>query len=240
MYVDTDSGTLYVKNGNFSGTITATSGKIGAWQIDSQGLKADYNSGAYINIEGSSNFFRLSSTANYLLSMRNDNGGCIDISCYASNSTPAIRVLHNGTGTNTAIETYGNNRFFSRYNEGTVINRLSFGSVTTTSTTVTMDTCYTLPGTSESGYPANFIICQNLSSEQTVKLPSSPTVGQFLIIVQATGKRITINGNGHYFKHGTHTHSSQTFYSDTDGQWNFFLFDGTYWQCVYLTSNDPW
>ena len=72
----------------------------------------------------------------------------------------------------------------------------------------------------------------------TITMPYNPQKGAIVIIIQQTSKKVYFNGNGHDFYSGGNTR--RTGFSDSNGQWNLFLFDGVYWQCTYVLGRTLW
>ena len=232
----TVDGALTIATTNFQldadGTITSKAGKIGGWTIEANALKATYDSKAKILVENGDSFLRLGGlSSNTFLSIRNDSGTCISMECYSGNN-PAISILSN-VGTSTAIKSFGNNIFTSRVGEGTIINRLCFG-IAETSTDYNFDKGYDIGDSNESAYPANVVICENKSSEIKVTMPNQPKKGTLCIAIQRSDTKIHFLGNGHSFQHGSERAAAADVNSNSNGQWNVFLFTGTEWQCAYF------
>lgn len=64
-------------------------------------------------------------------------------------------------------------------------------------------------------------------------MPSNPPNGLEIKVIQ-TGSKITFHANGHRFRNGLSY--SDTFTSNTRGQWNFFYFDGFNWHWNYMNN----
>lgn len=79
--------------------------------------------------------------------------------------------------------------------------------------------------------------CFYLCSGGTFNMPSDPPDGMLIVVIQKTGSRINFNGNGHRFQSGTN--SSGSCNSNAAGQWNFFYYDGNFWNTVYMNGR-PW
>ena len=92
--------------------------------------------------------------------------------------------------------------------------------------------------TSGNKFPGNVVITTNYNYEQTVKFPANPVLGVQLIVIQGTNKKVHFDGNGHRFQQGSDVNSSAN--SAQNGQWNLFIFDGQYWQCIYITGHLLW
>lgn len=81
------------------------------------------------------------------------------------------------------------------------------------------------------------IICTNTSAI-TIQLPSSPVLGDELIIIQE-GAKIDFISPSIKFKYSNRDIGT-TANSDSTGQLNYFLFDGTYWHARYIKVGRPW
>lgn len=235
------TNTTTIKGGNITtNSISATGGSIGAWTIKDGGLSAAYGSDAKISLYSSSSFFELDSNMNsgggYLLRMRNDNGGVIDLQCYADNKT-ALSILSNGANT-LAISALGNSNILSRIGEGTVINRLAYACARVSDTNVYFDRIFLTRETGDYKIPGNMIVTTNQTTDQTIWLPKRPVLGVSLLVIQGTNRQVNFNGNGHSFQQGSDVNSSAN--SNQNGQWNLFIFDGQYWQCIYITGHLLW
>lgn len=235
------TNTTTIKGGNITtNSISATGGSIGAWTIKDGGLSAAYGSDAKISLYSSSSFFELDSNMNsgggYLLRMRNDNGGVIDLQCYADNKT-ALSILSNGANT-VAISALGNSNILSRIGEGTVINRLAYACARVSDTNVYFDQIFVTRETGNYKIPGNMIVTTNQTTDQTIWLPKRPVLGVSLLVIQGTNRQVNFNGNRHSFQQGSDVNSSAN--SNRNGQWNLFIFDGQYWQCIYITGHLLW
>ena len=220
--------------------IAAAGGSIGAWKIQDGGLSAEYGSDAKIHLYSSSSFFELDSNmltgGGYLLRMRNDNGGVMHLQCYADNTT-ALSVISGGANT-LAISSVGNNNILSLTGEGTVINRLAYACVRVSDTNVYFDQIFMTRQTGDNKIPGNMIVTTNETTDQTVWMPKRPVLGLHLLVIQGTNRWVNFNGYGHEFIRGRE-HSS-TANSKAEGQWNYFIWDGSYWRCIFLNSGKMW
>lgn len=221
--------------------IAASGGSIGEWTIKDGGLTAAYGSKACIDMRDSKSSFRLDSdkTTNggSLLSIYNYSGRVMSIVSEDSDES-ALYIRSNGNARNLAISTFGNNSFLSRVREGTVINRLAYACVRTGDVNVDFEDLFVTKETGKYKYPGNVVITTNYNYEQTVKFPANPVLGVQLIVIQGTNKKVHFDGNGHSFQQGTDVSSSAN--SNQNGQWNLFIFDGQYWQCIYITGHLLW
>lgn len=221
--------------------IAATGGSIGEWTIKGGGLSAEYGSKACIDMRDSKSSFRLDSdkTTNggSLLSIYNYSGRVMSIVSEDSDES-ALYIRSNGNGRNLAISTFGNNSFLARADEATTINRFAYACVRTGDVNVDFDDLFVSKETSGNKFPGNVVITTNYNYEQTVKFPANPVLGVQLIVIQGTNQKVHFDGNGHSFQQGTDVSSSAN--SNQNGQWNLFIFDGQYWQCIYITGHLLW
>jgi len=221
--------------------IVATGGSIGEWTIKDGGLTTAYGSKACIEMRGPKSSFRLDSdnTTNggSLLDIYNSSGRVISIVSEDSDEA-ALYIRNNASNRNLAISTFGNNSFLARVGEATTINRFAYACVRTGAVNVDFDDLFVSKETSGNKFPGNVIITTNYSYEQTVKFPSNPALGVQLIVIQGTNQKVHFDGNGHRFQQGSDVNSSAN--SAQNGQWNLFIFDGQYWQCIYITGHLLW
>ena len=221
--------------------IDAKGGNIGAWTIKDGGLTTVYGSKACIEMRDSKSSFRLDSdnTTNggSLLDIYNSSGRVISIVSEDSDEA-ALYIRSNASNRNLAISTFGNNSFLARVGEATTINRFAYACVRTGDVNVDFDDLFVSKETSGNKFPGNMIVTTNETTDQTVKLPANPALGVHLLVIQGTNRWVYFNGNGHEFIRGRE-HSS-TANSKTEGQWNYFIWDGSYWRCIFLNSGKMW
>lgn len=221
--------------------IVASGGSIGAWTIKDGGLTTVYGSKACIEMRDSKSSFRLDSdnTTNggSLLDIYNSSGRVISIVSEDSDEA-ALYIRSNASNRNLAISTFGNNSFLARVDEATTINRFAYACVRTGDVNVDFDDIFVSKETSGNKFPGNMIVTTNETTDQTVKLPANPALGVRLLVIQGTNRWVYFNGNGHEFIRGRE-HSS-TANSKTEGQWNYFIWDGSYWRCIFLNSGKMW
>ena len=221
--------------------IVASGGSIGAWTIKDGGLTTKYGSKACIEMRDSKSSFRLDSdnTTNggSLLDIYNSSGRVISIVSEDSDEA-ALYIRSNASNRNLAISTFGNNSFLARVGEATTINRFAYACVRTGDVNVDFDDLFVSKETSGNKFPGNVVITTNYNYEQTVKFPANPVLGVQLIVIQGTNKKVHFDGNGHSFQQGTDVSSSAN--SNQNGQWNLFIFDGQYWQCIYIAGHLLW
>lgn len=74
----------------------------------------------------------------------------------------------------------------------------------------------------------------------TITLPDDPQPGTRITVLQNTLSKVIFNGNGYRFKQGTSISPGYEANSDKNGQWNYFIFDGTFWECSYVQSGNMW
>ena len=75
-------------------------------------------------------------------------------------------------------------------------------------------------------------------SGRTLTMPDNPQKGTIVIIIQQTSGTVNFNGNGYSFCSGGSTRSSA--FSNVNGQWSLFVFDGDYWQGACLNGGTLW
>lgn len=95
----------------------------------------------------------------------------------------------------------------------------------------TPSTAYTL--TSEG------VVFVKRSAVTYIKMPSNPQAGSEIKIIQGGTGIIYFMPNGKSFCHGSETTTGNA-KSGTNGQINFFYFDGTYWNCNYTNKDRMW
>ena len=234
--------TTTIRGGSIeTNNIVASGGSIGAWKIKDGGLTTVYGSKACIEMRDSKSSFRLDSdnTTNggSLLDIYNSSGRVISIVSEDSDEA-ALYIRSNASNRNLAISTFGNNSFLARVGEATTINRFAYACVRTGDVNVDFDDLFVSKETSGNKFPGNMIVTTNETTDQTVKLPANPALGVHLLVIQGTNRWVYFNGNGHEFIRGRE-HSS-TANSKTEGQWNYFIWDGSYWRCIYLNSGKMW
>lgn len=188
----TVSGTLDCNNATFDSgnfvNMTASSGTIGGWTIQSNSLYCANAATAKIILEPNGNrFLRINDTSTQLMSIRAD--GVTGIGIYTQDQTGVGISICAQTG-GTAIVTKGDNTFISRGNEGTMINRLCYGRVTTGSggTMGNGSLAYNYGGVS---YIPNFIVSTS-SKDITVHIPSDMADGTMLLFRSNGSGRINI------------------------------------------------
>ena len=72
----------------------------------------------------------------------------------------------------------------------------------------------------------------------TITMPDNPQKGATIIIIQQTSGKVYFNGNGYEFCSGGSTRA--TAFSNVNGQWSLFLFDGDCWQGACLDGGTLW
>lgn len=74
----------------------------------------------------------------------------------------------------------------------------------------------------------------------TITMPDDPQPGTRITVLQNTSSKVIFNGNGYKFKQGTSISPGYEANSNKDGQWNYFIFDGSFWECSYWQSMNMW
>ena len=204
---------LTANDGTFNGTINATSGKIGAFKIDQQGLSDSDSSspGAYISIGDSTGtrFFRVNSNlSSAMCAIRADGSIALDITTYGTNGN-GLRVLNNTEGY--AIESHGNVLLEARNGELIKIYGLTVNVVSINSS----QKLYTY---------YDYIECNN-SSAITLTLPTpSSSKGKIFIFNFLKTSGVTLKGTLKLFNNTIKYSHKWT----TIGK-RIFISNGTYW-----------
>ena len=111
------SGKVKMKNAEIEGKITATSGKIGNWNIVGGGLYSDYSTIASIKIEQSGGkFLRINEyTTSPMLAIRADNSTALSI--YTQGGVGGVGISIAAQTGATAIQSFGSHSFVQRNTE---------------------------------------------------------------------------------------------------------------------------
>ena len=114
---DGRSGKVKMKDAEIEGKITATSGKIGNWNIVGGGLYSDYSTIASIRIEQSGGkFLRINdSIAGPMLAIRADNSTALSI--YTQGGVGGVGIYVAAQTGATAIQSFGSHSFIQRNTE---------------------------------------------------------------------------------------------------------------------------
>ena len=229
----TNTGYLHSTSGYFRDvTITGYLGGDNGWEVTADEIKNRTSILPKITLYKDGTQFMVLGETESMLSVRNDNGNGISILTQAHGSTGLNITAQNGAY---AINSYGTINMYSRGSEHTMINSLVLGAAQA-SENVGMSSCSqntSFDDTGFTGQPVAVLFTRSTTNEITVTLPSSPKIGQIAIVVQCTDKKVYINGNGKRFYHGS-TYTVGMANSNTNGQWNVFVYDGSGWQSVYI------
>lgn len=229
----TNNGYLNSTWGNFKNvTITGYLGGDNGWEVTADEIKNRTSILPKITLYKDGTQFLVLGQTESMLSVRNDNGNGISILTQSASATGLNITAQGGSH---AIDSYGTVNMYSRGAEHTMINSLVLGAAQA-SENVGMSSCSqntSFDNTGFTGQPVAVLFTRSTTNEITVTLPSSPKIGQIAIVVQCTDKKVYINGNGKRFYHGS-TYTAGMANSNTNGQWNVFIYDGSGWQSVYI------
>lgn len=229
----TNTGYLHSTSGYFRDvTITGYLGGVNGWEVTAEEIKNRTSTLPKITLYKDGTQFLVLGQTKSMLSVRNDNGNGISILTQAPGSTGLNITAQSGAY---AINSYGTINMYSRVAEHTMINSLVLGAAQA-SENVGMSSCSqntSFDNTGFLGHPVAVLFTRSTTNEITVTLPSSPKIGQIAIVVQCTDKKVYISGNGKRFYHGS-IYTAGMASSNTNGQWNVFVYDGSGWQSVYM------
>ena len=210
-----EDGSIECNNGSFSGEITAKSGKIGAFDITSNGLSnISENPEAYIVIEkGGGKFFRVNNyTDRSMCHIRGDNMMALEVSAYGDNSI-AINAVGQAGYNSYAIKSTGDVEMTARSGEKIKISGLclNYREVTSSGSAYSND---------------DVIVFKNTSADITFSLPSLDS-GKILYLknkgsknVKVTG-RLSDAGNGGSLSE-TWINSASYIFIRGDNSWNIY------------------
>ena len=251
----TRGGKLTAKDAVITGTITATSGKIGGQGITEKGLSVGtYGaSDQYIGtvLEHSSFWSGYLNNNVYgevcvgKAALINPFTGSLQTACdmygYRSlnvqNATMIVRKITKGLNMNTV-----NDPFHAALNVDTdqcigirSIGGNLLGSIA--QNVIRTDSVTTKEQTAIDNNRVGIIVMLN-SSTVDVKLPKNPMTGQMLIVVQGNGRvnfDPVVSGRKVYCSGDLYT-LPKKFYSNTVGQFTIFIWDGYVWQVHYIDA----
>ena len=177
-----EDGSIECNNGSFSGEITAKSGKIGAFDITSNGLSnISENPEAYIVIEkGGGKFFRVNNyTDRSMCHIRGDNMMALEVSAYGDNSI-AINAVGQAGYNSYAIKSTGGVEMTARSGEKIKISGLclNYREVTSSGSAYSSD---------------DVIVFKNTSADITFSLPSLDS-GKILYLKNKGSKNVKVTG----------------------------------------------
>lgn len=126
LYMNTQTGYFYCSNATVQGAVTATSGKIGGWNINGNNLECSgYNTKILVEASGT-RFMRINAEESIMCYIRSDESTGISASVYGStDSAVGINVLCNSAGKGFAIKSYGNVLLNARQGEHVQVYGLS-------------------------------------------------------------------------------------------------------------------
>ena len=229
----TNTGYLHSTSGYFRDvTITGYLGGVNGWEVTADEIKNRTSILPKITLHRDDTQFLVLGQTKSMLDIRNDNGNGISILTQSASAAGLNIIAQAGSR---AIDSYGTVNMYSRDAEHTMINSLVLGAAQA-SENVGMSSCSqntSFDDTVFLGQPVAVLFTRSTKDDITVTLPSSPKIGQIAIVVQCTDKKVYISGNRKRFYHGS-TYTIGMANSNTNGQWNVFIYDGSGWQSVYI------
>lgn len=225
-------GVITATSGTFNGTVNATSGtftnvtvqsgNIAGFSISGNSL-VNNNTSASIQFKLTGNSFLQINNPSYsgLIDVRNDNGIAIRAQAYGSNSAGLSVTAQAGSPTSTkAIDSTGSCQFVTRNNERILINGLCVNTVTVTSS-------YNAKTSDD------FIVCNNTGTI-TISFPSVGSFykGKIYYIKSINTGNWTVSG-GIRLADQRGTKYSQSY---SDNKIRGFIFDGSYWNEMFLSN----
>lgn len=243
-WVDSN-GDVHMNNAHLAGVLSSGSG-VKQITIGGNDQNGEINVGGYITLHYDAN---IEGDKIYGVSV-NGSGGVITVK-----GTPANKVYLNYQPTQiTGYSVYSMGAYF----RGLMVSKdgidvtggsLRLSSISSGSVAISNDSDGYIKGarfktetlnTSKSyAYETDVrnIICTNTSAI-TIQLPSSPVLGDELIIIQE-GAKIDFISPSIKFKYSNRDIGT-TANSNSTGQLNYFLFDGTYWHVRYIKVGCSW
>lgn len=86
------------------------------------------------------------------------------------------------------------------------------------------------------GNSTGLVVAKNESYEITVSLPTQPIAGQQVTVIQKGGGKVYIKSNKKNIRTAGGTDVTQQRLSNSRGQISLFIYDGTDWNCTYITG----
>ena len=192
---------------------------IGAFNITTQGLENNATPTAYVVIgKDGGKFFRVNRDSDCMCAIRGDSITALRVSGYGNYSTAISVNAQAGTGTY-AIKSAGNVELIARNKEVVRINGLCVNARTlTTSGSVGTDDDF---------------IKISTASDITVSLPTGTAyTGKIIYMKQiSTGNYTVTGGIRRSDQRGT-----ESSYKFTDNKMRGFIFDGSYWNELYMST----
>lgn len=253
MWLDSQTGTLHVK-----GYVEATGGKMGALNLAGDGLyQGTLTSAEYAYYAIDSLYIRgafASSTGSYSYQIKmgihhaeseatgysyTNHGlnGCVEFTRSNKGNNNNVDLLCGGPSEGGNGAYYGTNECalgvrcgMERVGYG--YGLISIGMLASHRLTVLTGKGSSSVKLSTEGYYVA------TGAGMTITFPDDPQKGARITILNNTSGRVYFNGNGYKFYAGGDTNATAS--SSSAGEWDFFLFDGTYWQAAYVKSGRFW
>jgi len=208
-----------------TGRLTVTSGaKIGGWSVEGNALKITSAAGAKILVEPSvTRFLRINDTSTYLMQIRAD--AVTGLYCYTDETTGICIKLTAQQG-GTALYSSGNHTFIARTGESTLMTGRTLLYApsfypTRVSANLSLD------------YSQAFIV-STATSDITLSLPASPTVGKQYWVRKTAAGNITIASTSSNILHaGTYGTGYVSSVKVAYGQLYHIIYDGYHWLGSY-------
>ncbi len=86
------------------------------------------------------------------------------------------------------------------------------------------------------GNSTGLVVAENEGYEITVSLPTQPIAGQQVTVIQKGGGKVYIKSNKTNIRTAGGTDVTQQRLSNSRGQISLFIYDGTDWNCTYITG----
>lgn len=86
------------------------------------------------------------------------------------------------------------------------------------------------------GNSTGLVVAENESYAITVSLPTQPIAGQQVTVIQKGGGKVYIKSNKRNIRTAGRTDMTQQRLSNSRGQISLFIYDGTDWNCTYITG----
>lgn len=217
LYMNTQTGYFYCSNATVQGAVTATSGKIGGWNINGNNLECSgYNTKILVEASGT-RFMRINAEESIMCYLRSDESTGISVSVYGNTDDAiGLNVLCNSKGKGYAIKSFGNAFLNARQGEHVQVYGLSIQVRKVSS--------------SGSLHSNDDFIEFNNTSPITFNMTSNAVTGKVVYLKKITsGADVTLTGS---FRNPGDVGTS-TSGKIGDEVSRMFVFDGTYWVQFY-------
>lgn len=192
---------------------------IGAFNITTQGLENNATPTAYVVIgKDGGKFFRVNRDSDCMCAIRGDSITALRVSGYGNYSTAVSVTAQAGTGTY-AIKSAGNVELIARNTEVIKVNGLCVK-------------VRTLTGSGSVETSDDFIRIST-ASDITVSLPTGTAcTGKIIYMKQISTGNYTVTGG----IRRSDQRSTESSYKFTDNKMRGFIFDGSYWNELYMST----